>query len=668
MSCKDWNSEASSLGPLQIDYLYFYECQCHGFKMIGAWILIIWVIYLINIVSTTASNYFSPTLSSICQRLKIRYDIAGVTFLAFGNGAPDVFSSITSFSGSVDVSIGIGALLGGSMFVASVVVGAIALISPADVTPKYFVRDILFHMLAVSTLGMVGIIGSVSILWSLLLFLLYAIYVAIVLTSSGSDSSRSAAGNKPETVISSIQTAFWHRSPTHKKKYRKLRQMAAEDSDYPLYSPPTIDGQAAGSAVKYQFLTLNEDPPNGHSADSSSSNQSHYDREITINLFNEMNASEFEGSIVEDYVSSRSINQQYQVPSCQPLTNQYVSFEIEPELGLSSSSTLTTQLLPIAADEALDTSASSSTNVSPGRLRKEISASITTNILATFYWQQESMRHRLRRNMLQSLEAWNDIPLTKRIWLLLESPLILLRDFTIPTLDAGNWNKCYAVAQPIASALFLCYLFGYSSTIVENSTMPTPLLWTLIALPISILVYLLTHHNKPPQDLVLSGLWNLFAFVMSIAWIYTLSKELVVCLGSMGTAFQVSPGFLGLTVLAWGNSIGDLISNTAIARQGFGEMALAGCYGGPVFNILIGLGLSFAYASWRSYPDAYPVQLQTSSILSIAFLYTCLASTLFIVYWKGFKLDRFLGTYLLALYVAYTVCQIILLPFTRSKS
>jgi len=49
---------------------------------------------------------------------------------------------------------------------------------------------------------------------------------------------------------------------------------------------------------------------------------------------------------------------------------------------------------------------------------------------------------------------------------------------------------------------------------------------------------------------------------------------------------------LGLTVLAVGNCLGDMNANVAMTKKGFGEMAVTGCLAGPVFNILMGLGLS----------------------------------------------------------------------------
>ena len=48
-------------------------------------------------------------------------------------------------------------------------------------------------------------------------------------------------------------------------------------------------------------------------------------------------------------------------------------------------------------------------------------------------------------------------------------------------------------------------------------------------------------------------------------YIYTLFPQ-VSLLRAFGVMFGLSNAILGLTVLAWGNSIGDMIADTAMAR------------------------------------------------------------------------------------------------------
>ena len=52
--------------------------------------------------------------------------------------------------------------------------------------------------------------------------------------------------------------------------------------------------------------------------------------------------------------------------------------------------------------------------------------------------------------------------------------------------------------------------------------------------------------------------------------------------------FGLSDAILGLTVLAWGNSIGDLIADTAMAKRGHPRTGFSACFGGPLFNLLLG--------------------------------------------------------------------------------
>ena len=73
---------------------------------------------------------------------------------------------------------------------------------------------------------------------------------------------------------------------------------------------------------------------------------------------------------------------------------------------------------------------------------------------------------------------------------------------------------------------------------------------------------------------------------MSVAWIYVMADEIVAILRTMGVVTGISEAFLGMTILAWANSLGDLVANVFMARAGKGEMALSACLGAPVLSML----------------------------------------------------------------------------------
>lgn len=75
-------------------------------------------------------------------------------------------------------------------------------------------------------------------------------------------------------------------------------------------------------------------------------------------------------------------------------------------------------------------------------------------------------------------------------------------------------------------------------------------------------------------------------FIVAIIWIFALANEVVALLTTFGIVISLSNTILGLTFLAWGNSIGDFVANSMMARQGFARMAISACFGGPLFSIL----------------------------------------------------------------------------------
>ncbi len=74
--------------------------------------------------------------------------LAGITFLAFGNGSPDVFSTFAAFKAHSG-SLAIGELLGAAAFITSVVAGSMAIIRPFKVSRRAFLRDAGFFLTAV---------------------------------------------------------------------------------------------------------------------------------------------------------------------------------------------------------------------------------------------------------------------------------------------------------------------------------------------------------------------------------------------------------------------------------------------------------------------------------------------------------------------------------------
>jgi len=61
-----------------------------------------------------------------------------------------------------------------------------------------------------------------------------------------------------------------------------------------------------------------------------------------------------------------------------------------------------------------------------------------------------------------------------------------------------------------------------------------------------------------------------------------------------GFITELPAALLALTIIAWGNCLGDMTADVAMTRRGFGEMAITGTVAGPIFNILMGLGLAMS--------------------------------------------------------------------------
>lgn len=238
--------------------------------------------------------------------------------------------------------------------------------------------------------------------------------------------------------------------------------------------------------------------------------------------------------------------------------------------------------------------------------------------------------------------------LGKILWIL-QLPLSLPRRLTIPMISEERWSKPCAVVSVTLAPILLA--------LVWSSNGPNFLIYGVggsVGAILGSLVFFKTNGPGPPRKWLFP--WLAGGFLMSITWTYILAQELVSLLVSIGLIVGISPSILGLTVLAWGNSLGDLVANVTMARKvgpdGV-QVAISGCYAGPIFNTLVGLGLSLVFAAWAVYPSCYVLPRDASAYETLGFLMGGLLWALVVLPKNNMRPSRLVAAGLLAIYLCF---------------
>ncbi|KAE9588749.1 hypothetical protein Lal_00015125 [Lupinus albus] len=475
-----------------INYLIIFYCNLGQSSIIGYALFALWLVVLFYLLGDTASNYFCNNLQGLSNILRLSPTIAGVTLLSLGNGAPDFFATVVSFTSSNNGAVGLNSILGGAFFVSSAVLGIITIMVSSknvEVEKGSFIKDVLFFLFSLTILLIIISIGKISFFGSICYVSIYFLY-----------------------VFSVSATHFIYGRGNEKEKEFEVSSEDLLESGMPLLC--YVDDE----------------------------------------------------KVVEDK-------------------------EEKPE--------------------SVDMNSFDSTHIG---------------------------------KFLQVLEL----------------PLSLLRKLTIPVVSEEKWSRPYAVLSVTLAPVFLAALYSTQSGNVSSmSSVVTYLTASLIGIVLGNIACVTTKSCNPPKKCLFP--WLAGGFVMSVTWTYIIAEELVSLLVSLGNIIGVSPSVLGLTVLAWGNSLGDLIANSAMALNGGSDgaqMAISGCYAGPMFNTLMGLGLPIVLSAWYEYPNNYVIPEDPSLYETILFLMGGLLWALVILPNKNMKLDKSLGAGLLAIYFCFLFIRI----------
>ncbi|CAL9708313.1 unnamed protein product [Knipowitschia caucasica] len=471
---------------------------------------IIWLLFLFIILGLTASKFFCPNLSAISTSLRLTHTVAGVTFLALGNGAPDIFSAMAAISRPHTAGLAVGALFGAGIFVTTVVAGSVALVKPFSLASRPFLRDLVFYMSAVFWTFVILYRGTISLGETLGYLGLYIVYVLTVIIS---------------TII-------------YNRQKRSLNSTVQIVSQVPEY-------QSSDTSDDDEIPSLN----------------------------------------------ARFIPHEYET-------------EYRPLLPYSESTRdiLLSSLNPIESSK----------------------------------WRRKSTK-------------W-------KVFKILKTPLEFLLLLCIPVVDPDkedkNWkrplNCLHLIIAPI-TCVFAFQSGAYGDFMIQGQ-FPLWLLFLLLGLFLSAIVFCNSNNDHPPSYHLV---FAILGFVTSALLISAAASEVVSLLHMLGVVLSLSSTVLGLTLLAWGNSIGDCFSDITLAKQGYPRMAISACFGGIIFNMLFGVGLGCLAQRFQTHAEVQiepegdlPWVLAASLGLSLVF------SFIFIPL-RNFSVGKPYGVFLLLFYLMF---------------
>jgi len=117
----------------------------------------------------------------------------------------------------------------------------------------------------------------------------------------------------------------------------------------------------------------------------------------------------------------------------------------------------------------------------------------------------------------------------------------------------------------------------------------------LIVLPLVLVLTLTIPDVRRPG----MSAWSYAAFLLSIAWIGAFAYFMVSWAEVIGATLSIPDVVMGLTILAAGTSVPELLSSVIVARRGQGDMAVSSSIGSNIFDILVGLPVPwFLYIVW----------------------------------------------------------------------
>lgn len=515
--------------------------ECLTTKKVDSKVLLIpyglGVLYMFFAIAIVCDEFFVPALEEIASEnyLNLSMDVAGATLMAAGGSTPELFTSmIGTFQGS---EIGFGTIVGSAVFNVLFVIGMCAVFSKDTLTLTWWplFRDCSYYAVGLSTLAIFcgySSPGEIESWEAIVLFLLYIGYVVLMKFN--------------ETLASFVKKLFSKGSVSTDESVKVGRRRstvgATKTSTFRVGLLNVFTGK--GSIGEKVGITM---------VSKISGNVGAIFRTLDVSGDGFIDKNEFNKLVdmlgtpltldeIETVISELDDNGDGQID-----LKEFTKWYITSETSLKKELHKTFHNFAIDGDK-IDGHAMR-------RLLKELGTEVNAEDINAAL-EEANILTPSDKISFDTFEAWYT---QSKYW---ERHLTMIDTCT------------EEVVEPVSNHL----------KIPTEGGVIDYLRWIFL-LPIILSLCLSVPDVRQPGNNRLC----FFAFILSILWIGCFTYFMVNWAEVIGNTLGIPIVLMGLTILAAGTSVPDLLSSVIVARMGEGDMAVSSSIGSNIFDITVGL-------------------------------------------------------------------------------
>ncbi|XP_031560745.1 sodium/potassium/calcium exchanger 2-like isoform X2 [Actinia tenebrosa] len=572
----------------------------------GAVILhIIGMCYMFLAIALACDEFFVPSLVVIIERLQISEDVAGATFMAAGGSAPELFTSFFGTFADPNSNVGIGTIVGSAVFNVLFVIGMCAMFSKGvlELTWWPLFRDCMFYSFSLLLL-IIFFIGDWIQWWESLLLLSFFVFYAIFMKYNRTierivkNFLRSNKVSKVDVRDPGLANPGVHRTEHYLEAIEYLGSNAKQNAERPCFHYGA-----------FQLVVNSMDPL--------------WDASIAVRV---------------KHIKQMSMTADEAPEKQQDQELKYSTVDLQKKPSSSGSQHLTEN-------------GTTQTDVDfPDGMKMSN--------------EEDHSNGNIPDRDLGNGSCVNEQDFSS-------SYHVVCIDSTIPGMCADNNNKRRASDSSKVSQNAVTTKMSEEESVVEEADSiddfddkPIDLSWPegwkerlvyIIKAPIMFPLYFSMFDVRKPEK----SKFYPWTFIVSIFWIGIFSYLTLWWAVVVGDTFGIHSVIMGLTVLAGGTSIPDLITSVLVARKGFGDMAVSSSIGSNLFDITVGLPLPWLLYSAVNLGKS--VNVSSDGLLcSIVLLFGMLIAVVLSIAILKWRMSKLLGAAMFLLYIVFIIMSLLL--------